>query len=162
MQEDAVLLAPGPRWHTGHKPRRGGKSQYSYWKEQGDAEVWIAAVHGHFLPWLQTGFEFGLKVLRQQMGHGIKMWSHRYSAKDPSCKKRWLQPPRKNTHACFQRVPIQRVRYYRLPRSPLCRAALPFHPDESFFLLASPALGYWWCSDFISQPCFCTVLHLCS
>lgn len=107
------------RVHTGTRainPRQEGKFQYSYWKEQWDAEVWITAVSRHYLPWLQRGFEFGPKVLKQQMGHGRKMWSHRYSAKDSGCRERQLQLPRKNTHKWFQQVSMQWVGYYRPPQ----------------------------------------------
>lgn len=121
-----------------------------------DAELWIPAVNWHFIPWLKGGFDFGPKVLKQQMGHGIKMWSHKYSVENPSRRERQMQPPRKYRYQGFQQVPIQWVGYYRLPRSPLCHAALPWHSDEGFlswFRVLMIVRAY---------PCFCTVLHLSS
>lgn len=124
--------ASRPCWHMSHQPRQDGKFQYPYWKQQWGAELWIPAVHWHFIPWLRRSFDFGPEVLTQQMGCSIKMWSHKYSVQNPSCRERQMQPPRKNRYEWFQQVPAQWVGYYRLARSPLCHAALPCHSDEGF------------------------------
>lgn len=125
-------------------------------KNQWDAELWIPAVNWHFIPWLKRSFGFGPKVLKQQMGKGIKMQFHKYSVRNPSCRKRQIQPPRKTRYEGFQQVPIQWVGYYRHPRSPLCQAALPCHSDEGFLSWVRVLMMVRAC------PCFCTVLHLFS
>lgn len=90
------------------------------------------------------------------MGKGIKMQFHKYSVRNPSCRKRQIQPPRKTRYEGFQQVPIQWVGYYRHPRSPLCQAALPCHSDEGFLSWVRVLMMVRAC------PCFCTVLHLSS
>lgn len=159
----------GIRSTLAHEPpaKASSKFQYPYWKEQWDAELWIPAVNWHFIPWLKRSFDFAPKVLKQQMGHGIKMYTHKYSVKNPSCRKRQVQPPRKTRYVWFQQVPIQWAGYYRVPRSPLCHAALPCHSDEGFLswfrvlmmvkaypcFCAPPLLIAHWFGEVILFPC---------
>lgn len=85
--------------------------------------------------------------------------------KNPSCRERQMQPPRKNRYDWFQQVPVQWVGYYRLARAPLCCAALPWHSDEGFlswfrvlvtarvYPCAPPLLTAHWFGEVTLSPC---------